>query len=65
MGIVSEISTKLIISAIEKWLGKITQKFTVNVEDKGESFTITINVFESMQNFTKGVTKTLAGLMKK
>ena len=65
MSLVNEFATKLIVNLIEKWLGKIAKKFTVNVKDEGEQFTITITIFESMANFVKATTATLSGLMKK
>lgn len=65
MSLVSDITTKMIVKMIENWLGKIAKKFTVNVKDEGEQFTITITIFESMANFIKATTATLSGLIKK
>ena len=64
MGIVNEITTKLIVAMIEKWLGKIAKKFTVNVKDEGDHFIVTITIFETMANFVKATTNTLSGLLK-
>lgn len=57
---------KIFISAIEKYIGKYAQKFKVEVNDEGElGFTITIKVFEPLNDVMKKAGSTLSGLIKK
>lgn len=63
---VKELMTKLIVSQIEKYMGKYTKKCNVSVQDDGEAgFTVTIKVFESLSTVMTNATKTLSGLLKK
>ena len=63
---VKELMIKTIVSIIEKHIGKIAKKFTVNLQDDGEAgFTVTIRVFESLSTVMTNATKTLSGLLKK
>lgn len=63
---IKEVMTKLIVSQIEKYMGKYTKKCNVAVQDDGEAgFTVTIRVFESLSTVMTNATKTLSGLLKK
>ena len=63
---VKKLMTKLIVSQIEKYMGKYTKKCNVSVQDDGEAgFTVTIKVFESLSTVMTNATKTLSGLLKK
>lgn len=63
---VKGLMTKLIVSQIEKYMGKYTKKCNVSVQDDGEAgFTVTIKVFESLSTVMTNATKTLSGLLKK
>lgn len=63
---VKELMIKTIVSILEKHIGKIAKKFTVNLQDDGEAgFTVTIKVFDSLSTVMTNATKTLSGLLKK
>lgn len=66
MNIVKEAMIKGVVSIIEKNIGKIAKKFTVNLQDDGEAgFTVNIKVFDSLNTVVSNATKTLSGLLKK
>lgn len=63
--IIKEGMIKLFIKFIEGYIGKFAKKFTVNVVDDGEQgFTITVKVFDSLNNVLQKAGKTLNGLLK-
>lgn len=63
--IIKEGMIKLFIKFIEGYIGKFAKKFTVNVVDNGEQgFTITVKVFDSLNNVLQKAGKTLNGLLK-
>lgn len=63
---VKELMTKLIVSQIEKYMGKYTKKCNVSVQDDGEAgFTVTIRVFESLNSVISKASSTLSGLISK
>ena len=46
----------IIVSQIEKFIGKYAKNFHVDVKDEGQNgFTITINVFESLDTVLTGL----------
>ena len=60
---------QIIISKIVKYLENLlgnSKKFSVNIQDdKDKGFTITIKVFDSINNVLLKASNTLAGLLKK
>ena len=57
---------KIFVATIEKYIGKYAKKFKVEVNDEGEAgFTITVKVFDTLDNVMKKAGTTLSGLITK
>ena len=64
--IIKESLIKMFVKYIEGYIGKFAKKFTVNIQDDGEAgFTITVKVFDTLNNVMSKATATLSGLLKK
>lgn len=63
--IIKETMIKMFVKFIEGYIGKFARKFTVDIKDEGEQgFTITVKVFDSLNNVLQKAGKTLNGLLK-
>ena len=64
--IIKESLIKMFVKYIEGYIGKFAKKFTVSIQDEGEAgFTITVKVFDTLNNVMSKATATLSGLLKK
>ena len=65
MSIIKKAFIGLIVSGIEKYFGKYTDKMKVEVNDEGKNgFTIKIKVFDTLDSVMNKAGKTLTGLIK-
>lgn len=66
MNLIKKAFIGLIVSSIEKYFGKYTDKMKVEVNDEGEAgFTINIKVFDTLDSVIKKAGSTLSGLIIK
>ncbi len=63
MSLPNFVYVKLLTTFLNGWLKKYADNFKLDVVDNKTEFTITIKVFDSLQNVASKITKTVSGLM--